>query len=451
MAYDYDLFVIGGGSGGVRAGRVAAEGGAHVAVAEEYRMGGTCVIRGCVPKKLMVFASGYSGAAQEAREYGWNVRLGKFDWPRFRARLHGELDRLEGIYRTNLAKAGAEIFDQRAVVVDPNTVELADGRKFTAEHILVATGGAPFVPDVPGRELAWTSNDVFLMDELPGRVLIVGGGYIACEFACIMNGLGVQTSQYYRGAQVLRGFDDEARGHVAELIRGRGVDLHVGTDVERMEKRADGIWVKATDGREATFDAVVYATGRKPNTAGLGLEEAGVKLGRWGQVEVDAFSQTSVPSIYAVGDVTDRINLTPVAIREGAAFVDTVFGGKPTRADHELVASAVFTQPEYACVGMTEEQARDERPIEIYSAAFRPMQHSFIDKKERVLFKLIVCSETRKVLGCHIIAPGAAEMIQLVAIAIKMGATKEDFDRTVAVHPTMAEEIVLMKTPVRTA
>ena len=451
MAFDFDLFVIGGGSGGVRAGRVAAETGARVGLAEEYRMGGTCVIRGCVPKKLMVFASGYATAAQEAREYGWDIEMGAFDWPRFRVRLRAELDRLENIYRTNLARPGVEIFDQRAVLKDAHTVELADGRTFSASHILIATGGSAFVPEVPGRELAWTSNDVFLMEELPKRALVVGGGYIACEFACILNGLGVETSQYYRGAQVLRGFDDEARGHVAELIHNHGINLHVGTDVERMEQRGDGIWVKATDGREATFDAVIYATGRKPNTAGLGLEEAGVRLGRWGQVEVDEYSQTSVPSIYAVGDVTDRINLTPVAIREGAAFVETVFKANPTKVDHELVASAVFTQPEYASVGMTEEQARDERPVEIYSAAFRPMQSSFIDRKERVLFKLIVCAKSRKILGCHIISPGAAEMIQMVAIAIKMGATKEDFDQTVAVHPTMAEEIVLMKTPVRMA
>ncbi len=451
MAFDYDLFVIGGGSGGVRAGRVAAETGARVALAEEYRMGGTCVIRGCVPKKLMVFASGYSSAAEEARSYGWDFTIGGFDWPKFRKNLHKELDRLEAIYRTNLARPGVDIYDQRAVLEDAHTVKLADGQTYTAKHILVATGGSPFIPDIPGRELAWTSNEVFLMKELPKRALIVGGGYIACEFACILNGLGVETSQYYRGAQILRGFDGEARGHIAELIQGRGITLHVGTDVERLEKRDDCIWVKSTDGREAKFDAVIYATGRKPNSAGLGLEEAGVKLGRWGQVEVDDYSQTSVPSIYSVGDVTDRINLTPVAIREGAAFVETVFKGNPTKPDHELVASAVFTQPEYASVGMTEEDARVERPIEVYSAAFRPMQNAFIDKNERVLFKLIVCTKSRKVLGCHIISPGAGEMIQMVGVAIKMGATKEDFDRTVAVHPTMSEEIVLMKTPVRTA
>jgi glutathione reductase (NADPH) len=452
MAFDYDLYVIGGGSGGVRAARVAAETGARVALAEEYRMGGTCVIRGCVPKKLMVFASGYSRAMQEARAYGWSLESGGFNWTAFRGRLHAELDRLEGIYRANLDRAGVEIHDQRAVLDDAHTVRLADGRTFRAKHILIATGGRPFVPDtVPGHDLAWTSNDVFLMEDLPARVLIVGGGYIACEFACILKGLGADVTQYYRGAQILRGFDDEARGHIAELMEGQGINLHVGTDVERLEKRGNATWVKATDGREAEFDAVIYATGRKPNSGGLGLEATGVKLGRFGQIEVDDYSQTAVPSIFAVGDVTDRINLTPVAIREGAAFVETVFNGRPTKPDHALVASAVFTQPEYGSVGMTEEAARDQEPIEVYCAAFRPMQNAFIDKNERLLFKLIVSAGTRKILGCHIIAPGAGELIQMVGVAMKMGATKEDFDRTVAVHPTMSEEIVLMKTPVRKA
>ncbi len=451
MAFDYDLFIIGGGSGGVRAGRVAAETGARVALAEEYRMGGTCVIRGCIPKKMMVFASGYSTAAAEAAKFGWDINIGKFDWPSFRKRLHNSLDYLENIYRKNLAKPGVDVFDQRAVITDAHTITLADGRNFTAKHILVATGGAPFVPEFPGSELAWTSNDVFLMEQLPERVLIVGGGYIACEFACILNGLGVVATQYYRGAQILRGFDDEARGHIAELMQGRGIELHVGCDVERMEKTDSGIAVKSTDGRTVEYDAVVYATGRKPNSSGLGLEDIGVKLGRNGEIIVDDYSQTSVPSVFAVGDVTDRINLTPVAIREGAAFVETVFKGNPTKPDHELVPSAVFTQPEYGSVGMTEEQARDECPIEVYSAAFVPMQTGFIEQAERVMFKLIVCTETRKVLGCHIIAPGAGELIQMAGVAIKMGATKEDFDRTVAVHPTMSEEIVLMKTPTRTA
>ncbi|PZX09420.1 glutathione-disulfide reductase [Celeribacter halophilus] len=450
MDFDYDLFVIGGGSGGVRAARLTAADGKKVAMAEEFRMGGTCVIRGCVPKKLMVFASQYSHAADEAAKYGWDIRLGDFDWPSFQSKLKAELSRLEGIYTKNAGNAGVEILHQRAAVKDPHTVVLADGTEKTAKHILVAVGGTPFVPDnVPGIEHAITSNEIFDIPEFPKRILIVGGGYIACEFACIFNGLGSEVTQYYRGAQILRGFDDEARGHIAELIRGQGVNLHVGSDVERLEKRDGGIWVKATDGREGLFDVVLYATGRKPNTAGLGLEEAGVSLGRGGAVVVDEYSQTNIPSIFAVGDVTDRIQLTPVAIREAVAFHETVFKGNPMKPDHANVPSAIFTQPEYGAVGLTEEQARDEGPVEIYSAAFRPMQNSFIEKNERVMFKLIVCAETRRVLGCHIIAPHAGEMIQLAGVAIKMGATKEDFDATVAVHPTMAEEIVLMKEPVR--
>ena len=447
--FDYDLFVIGGGSGGVRAGRVAAETGAKVALAEEFRMGGTCVIRGCVPKKLMVFASQYGPAVQEARDYGWDYEGGTFNWDRFKTKLHAELERLEGIYRTNLGKPGAKIYDARATVVDPHTVSLSTGETVTAKHILIATGGAPYVPTTPGHELAITSNEIFNLETFPKRILIVGGGYIACEFATIFKGLGAHVAQWYRGAQILRGFDDEVRGHLAEIIHGHGVDLHVGLEVERMEKRGKRIWVKGTDGREDTFDQVLYATGRHPNTEGLGLEAAGVKLGRWGEVVVDDYGQTSVPSIYAVGDVTNRIQLTPVAIREGMAFVETVFKGNPTKPDHENVASAVFTTPEYGSVGLTEEQARDQEPVDVYCAAFRPMQKSFIGRSERVLFKLIVSKATQKILGCHIVADGAGEMIQLAAIAVKMGATKEDFDRTVAVHPTMAEEIVLMKQPTR--
>ncbi|MBW6418207.1 glutathione-disulfide reductase [Celeribacter sp. PS-C1] len=450
MDFDYDLFVIGGGSGGVRAARLTAAGGQKVAMAEEFRMGGTCVIRGCVPKKLMVFASQYSGHAEDGKKYGWDIRIGQFDWAHFQDNLKAELSRLEGIYTKNAGNAGVEILHQRATVKDPHTVVLADGTEKTAKHILIAVGGTPFVPDnVPGIELAITSNEIFDIPELPKRILIVGGGYIACEFACIFNGLGSDVTQYYRGAQILRGFDDEARGHIAELIDGQGINLHVGTDVERLEKRDDGIWVKATDGREGTFDVVLYATGRKPATAGLGLEDAGVEMGRYGEVKVDEYSQTNIPSIFAVGDVTDRIQLTPVAIREAVAFHETVFKGNPMKPDHANVPSAIFTQPEYGAVGLTEEQAREEGPVEVYSAAFRPMQNSFIEKNERVMFKLIVCSDTRKVLGCHIIAPHAGEMIQLAGVAVKMGATKEDFDATVAVHPTMAEEIVLMKEPIR--
>ena len=450
MDFDYDLFVIGGGSGGVRAARLTAADGKKVAMAEEFRMGGTCVIRGCVPKKLMVFASQYSGYAEEAGTYGWDITLGDFNWPSFQKRLHAELSRLEAIYTRNADTAGVEILHQRATVKDPHTVVLADGTEKTTKHILVAVGGTPFVPGtVPGIEHAITSNEIFDIPALPKKILIVGGGYIACEFACIFNGLGSEVTQYYRGAQILRGFDDEARGHIAELITGQGINLHVGTDVERLEKRDEGIWVKATDGRETLFDVVLYATGRTPNTKGLGLEAAGVELGRHGEVKVDAYSQTNIPSIYAVGDVTDRIQLTPVAIREAVAFHETVFKGNPMKPDHSNVPSAIFTQPEYGAVGLTEEQAREEGPIEVYCAAFRPMQNAFIEKNERVMFKLIVCANSRKVLGCHIIAPHAGELIQIAGVAVKMGATKEDFDATVAVHPTMSEEVVLMKTPTR--
>ncbi|SMX43406.1 glutathione-disulfide reductase [Actibacterium lipolyticum] len=452
MSFDYDLFVIGGGSGGVRAARLASsEAGAKVGLAEEYRMGGTCVIRGCVPKKLMVFASTYSSAFEDAREYGWDVTAGDFDWPVFRTKLNAELDRLEGLYTKNLGNAGVEIHNARAVIKDAHTVELSTGQTFTAKHILVAVGGTPFVPDMEGAEHVITSNEVFNLEKLPKNILIVGGGYIACEFACILNGMGVDVTQYYRGAQILRGFDGEARGHVAELMVQKGVNLHVGTDVLEIKKVDGGLWVKSADGEEGVYEHVMYATGRRPNTDGLGLEEAGVKLGRWGQVEVDDYSQTSVPSIYAVGDVTDRINLTPVAIREGAAFVETVFKGNPTKPDHELVAGAVFTQPELGSVGLTEEDARDQEPIEVYCASFRPMQTLFAGRTDRVMMKLIVSQATRKVLGCHIVSDQAGELIQLAAVAIKMGATKEDFDRTVAVHPTMSEELVTMKTPVRTA
>ncbi|MCT4559582.1 MAG: glutathione-disulfide reductase [Pelagimonas sp.] len=448
--FDYDLFVIGGGSGGVRAARVAAgETGAKVALAEEDRYGGTCVIRGCVPKKLMVFASGYPGMVEEGRAYGWDISLGGFNWDDFHGKLAAELDRLEGIYRKLLAGSGVETFDARARLVDAHTVELSTGERKTAKHILLAMGGRVSVPDVPGIEHAITSNEIFHLPQLPKSILIVGGGYIASEFAGVMNGLGVKTTQFYRGAQILRGFDDEARGLVAEEMMQRGVDLHLGTNVERMEKVEGGIKVTATNGSEQVFEQVMYATGRAPNTDDMGLEEVGVKLGRKGEVLVDDYSQTSVPSIYAVGDVTDRVNLTPVAIREGMAFVDTVFRGKPTPVDHDLIASAIFTQPEMGTVGLSEEDAAAQEPIEVYATSFKPMQSSFAGKSDRVLMKLIVSKATRKVLGCHIVAPGAGEMIQLAGIAVKMGATKEDFDRTVAVHPVMAEELVTLRSPIR--
>ena len=449
--FDYDLFVIGGGSGGVRAARVAAATGAKVGLAEEFRMGGTCVIRGCVPKKLMVFASGFSEAMEDAQSYGWDVTAGAFNWGTFRTKMHAELDRLEGIYRKLLGNSDVTIHDSRAVLKDAHTVALADGTTFTAKHILVATGGRPVKPDLPNADLAITSNEIFLLDEMPKSMLIVGGGYIASEFAGIMNGLGVETTQFYRGAQILRGFDEEARGLVAEGMIEKGVHLHLGTNVLEMEKRDGGIWVKCTNGSEKIYDQVMFATGRTPNTDGMGLAEIGVTLGRKGEIVVDDYSQTSVPSIYAVGDVTDRVQLTPVAIREGMAFVETVFNGNPTKTDHTLIPTAIFTQPEMGTIGLSEEAAREVEPIEVYATSFKPMNHAFAGRTDRVMMKLIVSQATRKILGCHIVADHAGEMIQLVGIAVKMGATKEDFDRTVAVHPTMAEELVTMKEPVRTA
>ena len=451
MAFDYDLFVIGGGSGGVRAARVAAQGGAKVALAEEDRYGGTCVIRGCVPKKLMVFASEFPGAIEDAQSYGWTVHAGGFDWSAFKTKLHAELDRLEGVYRNILSSNGVDTYDARAKLVDAHTVALSTGEQKTAKHILVATGGRPVKPDLPGAEHAITSNDIFHLDTLPKSILIIGGGYIACEFAGILNGLGVQVTQYYRGAQILRGFDEEARGLIADEMIQNGVNLHLGTNILEMSEVDGGYRVKATNGSVEVFEQVMFATGRAPNTGDMGLEDIGVKLGRKGQIEVDEYSQTAIPSIYAIGDVTDRVNLTPVAIREGMAFVETVFKANPTPVDHDLIPTAIFTQPEMGTVGLSEEAAREQEPIEVYATSFRPMQTAFAGRTDRVLMKLIVSQATRKVLGCHIVAPGAGEMIQLAGIAVKMGATKEDFDRTVAVHPTMSEELVTMKDPVRTA
>ena len=482
--FDYDLFVIGGGSGGVRAARVAAgETGAKVALAEEDRYGGTCVIRGCVPKKLMVFASEYSGVPGEAQAYGWEMQKGSFNWRSFKERLNTELDRLEQVYRNLLAGSGVQTFDARARLSGPHEVTLSTGEVKSAKHILVATGGHPVRPDLPNAHLGIVSDDIFHMEALPKSILIVGGGYIACEFAGILNGLGVEVTQYYRGAQVLRGFDDEARGLVAEQMRERGINLKVGTNIlemapasardadretgamggtaqERVElSKMQGdasdpsgpIWVKSTSGSEGVFDVVLFATGRDPNSKDMGLEDLGVGVGRRGEIEVDEYSQTKVPSIYAIGDVTNRVNLTPVAIREGMAFVETVFKGNPTAVDHDLIPSAIFTQPEMGTVGLSEEAAREMEPVEVYCTSFRPMQTAFAGKTDRVLMKLIVSKATRMVLGCHIVAPNAGEMIQLAGIAVKMGATKEDFDRTVAVHPTMSEEIVTMRSPVRTA
>ena len=450
--YDYDLFVIGGGSGGVRAARVAAgEANARVALAEEDRYGGTCVIRGCVPKKLMVFASEFSQMPGLGREYGWDIPDGTFDWTSFRGKLNAELDRLEGVYRKLLANSGVDTFDARASLVDAHTVSLSSGEVKTAKTILIATGGRPVRPDIPNAELGIVSDDIFHWDALPKSILIVGGGYIACEFACILNGLGVEVTQYYRGTQILRGFDDEARGIISDQMIEQGVNLHLGRNIAEMTKVDGGVHVTPTEGDEQVFDQVLFATGRDPNSRNIGLEAVGIDVGRRGEILVNELSQTSVPSVYAIGDVTDRVNLTPVAIREGMAFVQTVFHDNPTPVDHDLIPSAVFTQPEMGTVGLSEEAARAQEAIEVYSTSFRPMRTSFADNDERVLMKLIVSKSNRKVLGCHIVAPGAGEMIQLAGVAIKMGATKEDFDRTVAVHPTMSEEIVTMRNPVRTS
>lgn len=487
--FDFDLFVIGGGSGGVRAARVAAgEYGAKVGLAEDDRYGGTCVIRGCVPKKLMVFASEYSNVPDEAAAYGWEMSAAPFDWHKFSSKLRDELDRLEGVYKKLLDGSGVERFDQRAKLKDAHTVELADGTTKTAKHILVATGGHPVRPDLPNADLGIVSDDIFHLQQLPKSILIIGGGYIACEFACIFNGLGVEVTQYYRGAQILRGFDEEARGLVAESMRENGINLHVGSNIvemslaadhedgpqptqsdaamgasaqhaEVLRKQSEGaragqsgpIWVKSTNGGEKVFDVVLFATGRDPNTKDMGLEDIGVKLGRRGEIEVDEYSQTDVSSVYAIGDVTDRVNLTPVAIREGMAFVETVFGGNKTPVDHELIPSAIFTQPEMGTVGMSEEDARDQEEVEIYCTSFKPMQSAFAGKSNRVLMKLVVSKETRVVLGCHIVAPHAGELIQMAGIAVKNKLTKEQFDATCAVHPTMSEELVTMRNPMRTA
>lgn len=476
MTFEVDLFVIGGGSGGVRAARVAAGLGAKVAIAEDSRMGGTCVIRGCVPKKLMVFASSFREMPGQARAYGWDIPDGQFDWPAFRTSLHAELDRLEGVYRRLLQGSGVTIHDQRATLADAHTVRLADGTAITARHILIATGGHPVRPEIPNAHLGMVSDDVFLMERLPASILIIGGGFIACEMACILQGLGVQVTLALRGGQILRGFDDEARGMVAEAMRERGVEIVTGANIQAMGPLGIGddgqgltapaqeaaieapqavaaggpVRVQLTQGGPRVFEAVLFATGRRPNTAGLGLEALGVHLGKGGEIGVDQWSQTAVPSIYAVGDVTDRVNLTPVAIREGHSFALTVFGSQPTPVDHDLIPSAVFTQPELGTIGLTEEAARALEPIEVYATSFRPMRTAFAGTEDRVLMKLIVSQASRKVLGCHIVAPDAGEMIQLAAVAIKMGATKEDFDRTVAVHPTMAEELVTLRQPVRT-
>jgi glutathione reductase (NADPH) len=445
--FDYDLFVIGAGSGGVRAGRIAARHGAKVAVAEEFRVGGTCVIRGCVPKKLFVYASRFAEEFEDAVGFGWTSEKVSFDWATLIANKDKEIDRLNKAYIRNLEAAGAELILERAVVEGPNTVRLASGRAVTARYILVATGATPFVPrHLPGHELAITSNEAFHLERLPSRIVIVGGGYIAVEFAGIFSGLGVETVLVYRGPQILRGFDDDIRGHLAGEMKKKGIEIRTRADVSAIERSGTGVRVTLNDGSGFGAGQIMFATGRIPNVAGLGLEKAGVELTPHMAVKVDPYSRSSVPSIYAVGDVTNRVNLTPVAIREGHAFADTVFGGKQVKVDHALVPTAVFSQPEIGTVGLTEEQARQGfKSVDIYKTSFRPMKHTLSGREERMLMKLVVDGDSDRVLGCHICGPDAGEMAQLLGIAVRMGARKSDFDATLAVHPTAAEELVTLR------
>ncbi len=447
--FDVDLFVIGGGSGGVRAARVAAEHGARVMLAEEYRMGGTCVIRGCVPKKLLVYASRFRGEFEDAAGYGWTVPHCGFDWPTLIANKDREIARLEAAYTATLDKAGVTIAKSRAVLADPHTVRLADRRTVRAAHILIATGGAPSYGDpIPGREHAISSNEAFHLPKLPRHVLIQGGGYIAVEFAGIFGGLGADVTLVYRGQNILRGFDDEVRQHVRMDMEKRGIRVICERKVAAIAPGTGGgdFSVELSDGNHVTADCVMFATGRAPNVRKLGLEAAGVAIAANGGIAVDEYSRSSVPHIYAVGDVTNRINLTPVAIREGHAFADTVFGGKPTKVDHANVPTAVFSDPEVGTVGLTEAQARAQlAQTDIYRAMFRPLKATLSGRDTTVLMKLVVDGISGRVAGCHVVGEGAAEMAQIAAIAVKMGASKADFDATMALHPTAAEELVTMR------
>jgi glutathione reductase (NADPH) len=445
--FDFDLFVIGAGSGGVRASRVAAAHGARVAVAEEYRVGGTCVIRGCVPKKLLVYGAQFAEDLKDARQFGWDVPDCRFDWNRLRDNVLAEVDRLEGLYGQTLDSHKVEVFRSRAIVVGPQKVRLADGQEISAERILIATGGWPFVPDFPGNEHAITSNEVFHLEALPRRVVIAGGGYIANEFAGIFNEFGSKVTIVNRGDAILRGYDAQIRDRLLQISMTKGIEFKFNAPFRSIEKRADGsltVTLENCDPIEA--DAVLVATGRAPNTRGLGLEDAGVELDDEGAVKVDERNQTSVPSIYAVGDVTNRIQLTPVAIREGQAFADSVFGGKPTTVDYANVPSAVFSHPPIGAVGMTEAEARNcLGSVRVYTSDFRAMKNVLAGRNERALYKMVVDEASDRVVGLHMIGPDAPEILQAAAIAVKAGLTKADFDATVALHPSMAEELVLLK------
>ncbi|WP_324133463.1 glutathione-disulfide reductase [Bosea sp. (in: a-proteobacteria)] len=449
--FDVDLFVIGAGSGGTRAARIAAGHGARVMIAEEDRIGGTCVIRGCVPKKLFVYASRFAEDVEDAAGFGWTVPTPSFDWPTLRDAVANEVSRLSGLYRKGLNGAGVTIREERATVVDAHTVRLASsGETIRARHILVATGGWPaFDPPIPGGELGISSNEIFHLPSLPKRMLVVGGGYIALEFASLFVRLGVEVTVLHRGDNVLRGFDEDIRNRLRDALDHAGIRFRLGCTVERIELLADGTRrAHCASGDPIDADVVLVATGRRPNTRGLGLAEAGVALGPVGEVLVDADSASSVPSIHAVGDVTNRVNLTPVAIREGHAFADSTFGNKPWRMDHGMIASAVFTTPEIGTVGLSEVQAAAAgHELRIFESAFRPMKATISGRNERVYMKLVVDAKTDKVLGVHILGHDAGEIIQAVAIAVTMGATKADFDRTIALHPSAAEELVTMRTP----
>ena len=451
--YDYDLFVIGGGSGGVRASRMAALAGARVALAEEWRMGGTCVIRGCIPKKLLVYASQFSENVKDAAGYGWDFGDARFDWPTLIANKDREIARLEGIYTENVEKAGATIYHDRAVFEDPHTLLLLNsGKRVTAEKILIATGNRPTREMgtshvIPGGELCITSDEAFHLDKLPGRILIAGGGYIALEFAHIFHGLGSHVSLVYRGDKPLRGFDDDMRDALCESMKQRGLEVLLGSEFTKVEKRGQSLHAETNKGAMIECDQILLAIGRMPNTAALHVEKAGVELGKRGEVKVDDYSATSAPHIYAVGDVTDRVQLTPVAIHEAMCFVETAFKNNPIRPDHFHVPSAVFTTPELATVGMSEAKALTKgHSIDVYKSTFRPLLHTLGGRNVRTLIKLIVDSKTDKVLGCHIFGDHASEIIQIVAVCLKMGATKADFDGTMALHPTAAEELVTMRT-----
>jgi len=447
MNYDFDLFVIGAGSGGVRASRIAASHGARVAVAEEYRVGGTCVIRGCVPKKLLVYGSHFAEDLADARRFGWDTTGATFDWPTLRDNVAAEVDRLEGLYGQTLGNNKVEIFLQRATVAAPNLVRLADGREISAKHILIATGAWPAVPAIPGAEYGITSNEVFHLEKLPKRAVIAGAGYIANEFAGIFHELGVEVTLVTRGDKMLRSYDQEIVDKLVGISRGKGIDIRFDFKCPAVRKQADGsLLIESGNGDDVETDLLLFAIGRVPKTKDLGLEAVGVALDGDGAVIVDAHNATNVPSIHAVGDVTNRVQLTPVAIREGHAFADRVFGNNPRTIDYSAIPTAVFSNPPIAGVGLTEEEARATlSDVKVYKSDFRAMKNVLAGRNERALYKMIVDGATDKVIGLHLIGPDSAEILQAAAIAVKAGLTKQDFDDTVALHPSMAEELVLMK------